>query len=181
MQNAVAGSPGLARRYGRGHDGSHARAPSGGGIATTLAPLAGRVINITGGGDGTNIVDVRLANGDVAIYKDLGRVFVSETGPRSIVNTGSRIGTVSGGGFGGFNGLHLSIVRGYAYDHYRMLTGQATNGNRAQQAHARSEISRLQPFMLIDPLGPESPVNCPGVSITDIPVRGGVPTTYPPR
>jgi RHS repeat-associated protein len=178
LQNAVPGSPGLARRFGRGHDGPHARAPLGGGIAITLGPLAGTVINVTGGGDGTNIVDVRLANGDVAVYKDLGRVFV---GRNESVGTGARIGTVSGGGFGGFDGLHLSLVRGYAYDHYRQLTRQAVGGTRSQQAHARSELSRLQPFMLNDPLGPESPVRCPGVPIIDVPVRGGVPTTYPPR
>jgi hypothetical protein len=181
MQNAVPGSPGLARRFGIGHDGSHARGPEGGGIAKTLAPLAGRVINITGGGDGTNIVDVRLANGDVAIYKDLGRVFVSTTGARSVVKAGDSIGTVSGGGFGGFNGLHLSIVRGASYGQYRQLTGLATRGNQAQQDQARRDLSRLQSSMLIDPLGPESPVNCPGVSIIDIPLRGGVPTVYPPR
>jgi hypothetical protein len=88
---------------------------------------------------------------------------------------------VSGGGFGGFDGLHLSLVRGYAYGHYRQLTGQAVGGTRNQQSHARSELSRLQFFMLYDPLGPQSPVNCPGVPIIDVPVSGGVPTTYPPR
>jgi hypothetical protein len=183
IRNAVKGSPGLARRFDPGkHDGVHARAPNSRSAVVVLPPLAGKVIYITTGGesDNTKIVDVRLNWGYVALLKDFTSVSVRVG---SQVRPGETIGTVSGGGFGDFNGLHIALIRADQYDYYRKMTSQSEHGStEALRVKAFSEISRLQEEgAFMDPLGPESPVNCPGESIIDYPVKRGLPTIYPPR
>ena len=168
---AVANSTGLARPFGNinnnpasagygsiGHDGVHVLASSG-SLVKTLPVLTGKVIDIHDGGDNTKIVDVLLDNGNIAIYKDLipGTVRV---GPNQRLSAGSVIGRVGAGT--DYAGLHFSIPRGGMTEHddYRKLTRRVARGDDS----ARNEIKA---GMFINPLGPNSPVNCPGVSVNN--------------
>ena len=166
LQNAIVdangkpSSPGIGRPFAFnpnndlvGHDGAHALSPAGGGRVQSLAPLNGRVIYTNRQeGQGANtlyLVDVRLANGDVARYKDLSGVSV-RVGQN--VGTGDIIGSVRPAGDPrNYVGLHLTLVNGANYAAYK------------------SNVRAGQPSpvgFFIDPLGPKSPVNCPGVNLT---------------
>lgn len=167
--NAVAGATGLARPFGNvntnpnsagygtlGHDGPHVVAPAG-SLVTTLPALTGTVIDIhTGGSPGipekTKIVDVLLDNGNIAIYKDLvpGTIRVA---PRQRVSAGSLIGAVGGGEN---MGLHFALLKGGMREHdaYRAIT----SGRKKNP---------ITTDMFINPLGPNSPVNCPGVRVNN--------------
>jgi murein DD-endopeptidase MepM/ murein hydrolase activator NlpD len=169
IQNAVRGSTGLARPFGNintnpnspgfgnlGHDGVHAVAPAGSRV-TTLPALTGRVIDIHNGGDGSKIVDVLLDNGMVGLYKDLTTVNVR---PNQRLNAGSLIGRTGGvGDARNFSGLHFSLLLGgmKGHNYYRDITSGRTN-------------NQITASMFMNPLGANSPVNCPGVPV----VNGGV-------
>jgi hypothetical protein len=157
--NGIPVSPGLARPFAYnpqnrlvGHDGPHALSPSGGAFVQTLAPLAGRVIytNIQEG-QGANalyLVDVGLPSGIVVRYKDLSSVSVRAG---QTVKAGDIIGKVRpAGDQRNYVGLHLTLVKGTNYERYK----------------ANVRAGRPSPVSyFIDPLGPSSPVRCPGVTL----------------
>jgi RHS repeat-associated protein len=163
--NALSSSRGLARTFGDvlpngtiNHPGVHGLAPLGQrATVSTLPALTGVVVGPIhiggeGGGDGSRIVDVLLDNGNVAIYADLVTVNVH---PGQRLNAGTVIGTVGGSSNPkDYSGLHFGLLKG--------------NGNgRAADRDYRSRTARglLSPAgNFIDPLGPNSPVNCPGVT-----------------
>jgi len=165
IANAVAGATGLARPFGNvgpngsiGHDGVHALAPAG-SLVRTLPALTGKVIDTHNGGDGTKIVDVLLNNGNIAIYKDLlpGSIGV-QNGQR--LSAGSVIGRVGKGT--DYPGLHFALLKGgkKEHDYYRGLTRRVAGGDY-------SAASNIKASMFINPLGPNSPVNCPGVPVNN--------------
>lgn len=163
-RNGRPASRGLARTYGDvlpngtiNHPGVHALAPLGQqAIVKTLAPLTGIVsdkihIGGEGGGDGTRIVDVLLDNGNIAIYADLVTVNVR---PGQRVNVGTIIGTVGG----------TSNPKNYSGLHFGLLKGNG-NPKAADKAYRnRTASGLLSPERnFINPLGANSPVNCPGI------------------
>jgi RHS repeat-associated protein len=159
--NAVRGATGLARPFGNvgpdgsiGHDGIHVVAPPGSTV-TTLGVLAGTVLGVHNQGDGLRAVDVLVPGVGVAIYKDLGTVNV-RAGQR--LSAGAVIGSVGAGG--DYAGLHFSLLGGgRAQDrYYRSLTSRAAGGDLNAQ-------HQIKASMFINPNGPKSPVNCPGVPV----------------
>lgn len=168
ITNAVQGASGLARPFGNvgrngevGHDGVHVVAPAGSKVIT-LPALTGKVLGIRTGGspglpDSTQQVDVLLDGGNVAIYKDLKTVNVR---PGQRLKAGTVIGTVGGGEN---MGLHFTLLKGGRNErnYFRDITSGKTNNKRL-------------PSLFINPLGPNSPVNCPGV-----PVNNAGVTRYP--
>jgi RHS repeat-associated protein len=158
ITNAVAGATGLARPFGNvgptgiiGHDGVHVVAPPGSQV-TTLPALTGTVLGRPRNqGDGLFAQDVLLAGGNVAIYKDLATVSVR---PGQRLRAGSVIGTVGEGG--DYAGLHFSLLRGGRNERtaYRGLT-------------STGQSNKITVGMFINPLGPNSPVNCPGVPVNN--------------
>ena len=190
IMNAVSGATSLARPFGNvaasgriGHDGVHVMAPPGSTI-TTLNALTGTVIGNprrqgTSGADAKLFVlDVLLSNGNVAIYKDLATVNVRD-GQR--LTTGTVIGTL-GPGSGESEGLHFAILRGRREElrRYRNLTARITaldNSNTpADWGKANQLRNQITVNMFINPLGANSPVNCPGVPVNNAgvnPYRGG--------
>jgi murein DD-endopeptidase MepM/ murein hydrolase activator NlpD len=102
-------------------------------------------------GDGLFAQDVLLSGGNVAIYKDLATVSVR---PGQRLRAGSVIGTVGEGG--DYPGLHFTILRGGRNErnYYRSLTSTGQN-------------NKIKVGMFINPLGPNSPVNCPGVPVNN--------------
>jgi len=164
IMNALSSSRGLARTFGNvlpngtiDHPGVHALAPLGERVSvSTLPALTGTVLGIhiggAEGGDGTHIVDVLLDNGNVGIYADLDTVNVH---PRQRLNAGTVIGTVGGS----------SNPRDYSGLHFGLLKGNG-NGRAADRAYRnRTANHQLSPAgNFINPLGPNSPVNCPGIT-----------------
>jgi murein DD-endopeptidase MepM/ murein hydrolase activator NlpD len=164
--NAVQGATGLARPLGNrskydgglGHDGVHVVAPPGSKV-TTLPTLTGRVLGVHSevSYNGKTIlspsVDVLLDDGNVAVYKDLkpGSIRVRN-------NQRLRAGTVIGntGGTGdstSYGGLHFTLLDGNQDKAFRDLTS------------GRVKPDVRPPSMFINPLGPRSKVNCPGVPV----------------
>lgn len=159
--NAVSGATGPDRPFGNvgpagiiGHDGPHVVAPPGSRV-TTLPALTGTVLGIHNADGGrTHIVDVLLDKGGfVALYKDLVTVNVR---PRQHLRAGATIGTI--GAYEG-GGLHFALLNGgrQADRYYRSLT-------------STGQTNKIMVGMFTNPLGPNSPVNCPGVPISN----GGV-------
>lgn len=144
-----------------GTNGVHVLGPSGSEV-TTLTALTGRVIGKphqqgTSGADSKLwAVDVLLDNGNVAIYVDLVTVSVHAG---QYLRAGAKVGTI-GGGSGKAAGLHFTLLRGGRAEdaHFRNLTSRAAQGDYTASRDIKVE-------MFINPLGPESPVNCPGVAV----------------
>jgi|SRR5215831_406689 len=154
LKNAVKGSPGVGDPFKTnvndpsmaGHIGAHALAPEGiAAEAVTLAPLAGKIIK-THAQDthGNFYVDVRLANGNVAVYFDLQSVRQAS----GSLQEGDVIGITRPGNLANKVGLHVTIVRGEYYNDFNAHRGRYTVNGPTKE--------------FIDPLGPESPINCPG-------------------
>jgi hypothetical protein len=153
LQNAVEGSPGVGRPFATNprdpsissHNGAHALSPDHRARVSTLEPLQGRVIWTNRQDSTLFLADVRLPNGNVAAYLDLQSVSVRRGQP---VGTGDAIGTVRAAGDPRNGvGLHLSLVLGQYYNQYRQMRQQGAIGFPTK--------------FFIDPLGPNSPVNCP--------------------
>ena len=182
IMNAVSGAnKSLSRPFGNvgksgtiGHDGVHVKAPPG-SIVKTLAPLAGRVIGnprkqgASGADAKLYMVDVLLNNGNVAIYKDLATVNV-RNGQR--LSAGTVIGTL-GAGSGESDGLHFALLKGglRGLRSYRDLTSRIASLDNSDDFADWNEASRLRDKikvnMFINPLGANSPVNCPGVPVNN--------------
>jgi RHS repeat-associated protein len=163
ITNAVSGATGLARPFGNvgadgsiGHDGIHVVAPPGSTV-TTLGVLAGTVLGIHNQGDGLRAVDVLVPGVGVAIYKDLGSVNV-RAGQK--LSGGTTIGAVGVGG--DYAGLHFALLSGGRAEdsYYRSLTSRAAGGDLNAQ-------HQIKASMFINPNGPNSPVNCPGVPVNN--------------
>jgi RHS repeat-associated protein len=162
IMNAVSGATGLARPFGNvgpdgriGHDGIHVVSPPGSEVRT-LGVLAGTVLgNPHAQGDGLYAVDVLVPGVGVAIYKDLATVNV-KNGLQ--LTAGTRIGTVGKGG--DYPGLHFALLSGGKAEdkYYRGLTARAAAGDLTAGG-------QIQASMFINPNGPKSPVNCPGVAV----------------
>lgn len=156
LRYAVRGSPGVADPFKinvtdpslSGHIGAHALSPLGHSAeAVTLPPLAGTIIKTNAQDSVLFYLDVRLANGNVAVYFDLQTVQRKSGYTRA----GDVFGTVRPGDPRTDVGLHLTLVRGQYYNQFNSLRAQHT-------------INYPTKFF-IDPLGPESPVRCPGETI----------------
>lgn len=175
IMNAVSGATGLARPMGNqntnpgsigygglGHDGVHVVAPPGSNIVT-LPALVGRVIDShnelnSAGNIIAQSVDVLLNNGNVAVYKDLkpGSIRVHRN---QQLRAGAVIAQTGGrGDSGSYAGLHFTLLNGNQHKAFRDLTS------------GRKKPDVRPPSMFINPLGPKSNVNCPGVPV----VNGGV-------
>jgi RHS repeat-associated protein len=162
IMNAVSGATGLARPFGNvgadgtiGHDGIHVVSPVGSTVRT-LGVLAGTVLGRPHAqGDGLYAVDVLVPGVGIAIYKDLATVNV-HSGQR--LRAGTTIGTVGEGG--DYAGLHFALLRGGRAEdkYYRGLTARSAAGDL-------SANRQIQASMFINPNGPNSPVNCPGVPV----------------
>ena len=105
---------------------------------------------------GLSYIDVRLDNpingvNYIARYKDLSSTSASV---RQHLEAGEVFGTVRPGS-DPINryliGLHVTLVRADAY------AGYANRVARGQYSNAK---------IFLDPLGPNSPINCPGVKLT---------------
>lgn len=160
LQNAVVGSPGVGRPFDANpgpngrvfHDGAHALSPPSAADAVTLAPLAGRVTATYHQGDGTQSVVVQPNSGNfLVIYKDLASVSV---GIGQSLGAGDKIGTVRPAGDPrSYIGLHVTLLRPGHYGAFRRELQRAARANSLGGRNTRD--------MFIDPLGPESPINCP--------------------
>jgi hypothetical protein len=153
LQNAVEGSPGVGRPFATNpkdpsissHNGARALSPNHRAGVSTLEPLQGRVIWTNRQDSTLFLADVRLPNGDVAAYLDLQSVSVHRG---QTLRTGDAIGTVRAAGDPRNQvGLHLSLIHGESYDQYRRMRQPGAIGFPTK--------------FFIDPLGPNSPVNCP--------------------
>jgi hypothetical protein len=177
-------NPGIARNWTAGHNGYHSLGP---GKVFALAPMVGGEVKKVTLGDKSpdaynTIVDVAIPGGKyVAILADMGKVSVLE---KSFIRAGQQIGIVTGGpgtkgGYGVIDGLHFALIRAEFYGEYRRLTPFAADLDNPKSAAAAAEIEANQSKWFVDPLK-EGPFQCPGItSRIDMPIRNGVPTTYP--
>jgi RHS repeat-associated protein len=153
LQNAVEGSPGVGRPFATNpkdpsissHNGAHALSPDHPARVSTLQPLQGHVIWANRQDSELFLADVLLPNGDVAAYLDLRSLSVHRG---QTLKTGDAIGTVRAAGDPRNQvGLHFSLVHGQYYETYKRMRQQGAVGFPTK--------------FFIDPLGPNSPVNCP--------------------
>lgn len=142
------------------HDGDHIRSPLGRpGTVVTVPALSGQAIYTNGQGDGLNILDVRLKNGDVAIYKDLTRVRFKS----GRVGPGTVVGNIRPGTTDTVNnvGLHLTIIKGEFYDKYRQLTKEISKLDAQKRYAEEFQLARqIRADWFIRLNDPNSPVKC---------------------
>jgi hypothetical protein len=162
LQNALKGSPGVGRLFATNpkdpsiasHHGAHALSPSYEADAVTLAPVTGQVAKThlqEGGANALYYIDVRITNrnsplyGDYAVYFDLKTVSVTKG---DVLGVGATFGTARPAGDPRNEiGLHTTLVHGKDYREFNLMRAQ----------HAIGFPTKF----FIDPLGPDSPINCP--------------------
>jgi RHS repeat-associated protein len=160
LRNAVVGSPGVGRGFDANpgpdgrvfHDGAHALSPANAASAVTLAPLAGTVIDSYGQGDGLRSLVVRPNEGNfLVVYKDLASISVRNG---QTLAAGDKFGTVRPAGDPrSYIGLHVTLLRPEYYGAFRSELQRAARVGELGGRNTRK--------MFIDPLGPNSPINCP--------------------
>jgi len=158
LKYAVNGSPGVGDPFKTnindpsmaGHIGAHALSPVGKPAeAVTLAPLAGKIIKTNAQDSHLFYMDVRLANGNVAVYFDLQSIRQKS----GSLKAGDVIGTVRPGNIANKVGLHVTIVLGQYYNDFNAHRSQYTQNGPTKY--------------FIDPLGKDSPINCPGEKLIE--------------
>ncbi len=156
LRYAVRGSPGVGDPFKvfprdksrSGHIGAHALSPPGlSAEAVTLPPLAGTIIKTNAQDASLFYLDVRLANDNVAVYFDLQTVRKKS----GYLRAGDKIGTVRPGDPRNNVGLHVTIVLGQYYKDFNLHRGEYTANGPTKY--------------FIDPLGPDSPIRCPGETV----------------
>jgi YD repeat-containing protein len=180
LRNIVVGSRGIGRGFDAApgpkgrifHDGAHSLSPSDNeALVVSLPALTGTVIDYSPQQDARENpqtywnVYIRPDVGNfIAIYKDFPSDPLSQKVgiPRITMHKGQRVGASTILGVAervrdpkneATSGIHLALVQADQYPAYRNETHSAATG-----------LGRLYTFntrnMLIDPLGPDSPIKC---------------------